>query len=191
MERRRKPAHGLDSCCAQDCACDQGYIVERVLVNRRCRTCFEGCLLVQGLPRGLMAPLALRSVEVIRIDAAQSCDAPACLPECGRSGTGRLALTLLCCVEDACGCRAEGTACIEVEDCCLPPRPCPMDANLRRGARVQVTRACFCSPCGFHVCADVCLYAIVSRCEMVRGCPKPCPSCPQLPLYPQPHHGCC
>ena len=190
MERRRKPAHGLDSCCAQDCACDQGYIVERVLVNRRCRTCFEGCLLVQGLPRGLMAPLALRSVEVIRIDAAQSCDAPACLPECGRSGTGRLALTLLCCVEDACGRRAEGTARIEAEDCCAPLRPQP-GCNLRRGATVRVTHTCFCPPCGFDVCLEIELCAVVSRSELTGCVKRPCTVCPQLPLYPQPRRDFC
>ena len=197
MERRRKPPHGACCGCVQteECACEQGYIVEKIVSSRRCSTCFEGMITVQGIPQGLRAPLRLCSAEVIRVNAMQSCDAPACMPPCSGCQTvhrpGRVMLTLLCCVEDACGCRAEGTACIEVEDCCLPPRPCPMDANLRRGARAQVTRACFCSPCGFHVCADVCLYAIVSRCEMVRGCPKPCPSCPQLPLYPQPHHGCC
>ena len=190
MERRRKPAHGTDPCCVQECACDQGYIVERVLSNRRCRTCFRGCLMVQGLPRSLRAPLALCSAEVVRIDAVQSCDAPACLPACDRPRCGRVALTLMCCVEDSCRCRAEGTARIEVEDCCAPVPP-QRGCNLRRGASVQVSHSCFCPPCGFDVCLEIELCAVLSRCELTGNAKKPCPVCPQLPLYPQPRREFC
>lgn len=190
MERRRKPPHGADSCCVQECAGDQGYIVERVVSNRRCRTCFEGCLLLQDLPRSLRAPLALCSAEVIRIDAVHSCDAPACLPTCNRPRRGRVALTLLCCVEDVCGCSAEGTARIEVEDCCAPHRTQP-GCILRRGASVRVAHACFCPPCSFDVCLEIELCAVVSRSELTGGVKKPCPVCPQLPLYPQPRRDFC
>ena len=185
MERRRKPPHGAASCCVQECACDQGYIVERVVSNRRCRTCFEGGLYVHGLPRGLRGPLALCSAEVIRIDAVQNCDAPACQSVCDSPRCGRVGLTLLCCVEDACGCRAEGTARIEVEDCCAPILP-QLGCNLRRGASVRVAHARFCPPCGFDVCLEIELCAVISRSELMGGVKKPCPVCPQLPLYPQP-----
>lgn len=187
MEKRRKPAN---ACRMQpdECACGQGFIVERVISSRRCDTCFDGHLFVRGLPRGLCEPLRLCSVQVLRIDAAACCDTPAAAPDCTvENRPVRLTLTLLCCVEDARGCRAEGTACVEIEDACAAVRPCVPGANLRRGAQLRIARVHFCPPCGFHVCMDICLHEVVSRCEMITGAPKPCaPDCPQLPLYPQP-----
>ena len=81
MEKRRKPANAYRM-QPDECACGQGFIVERVISSRRCDTCFEGHLFVRGLPRGLCEPLRLCSVQVLRIDAASCCDTPAAAPGC-------------------------------------------------------------------------------------------------------------
>ena len=187
MERRKRPLHsGIAGCaalhpgiCAQE-SCGQGFIVERILANRRCRTGFEGILAVCGLPQGLHPPLRLCCADITGIRSVQGLECDAC-------AVSRLALSLRCCVEDACGRRAAGDAQIEVQDCCAPVRTDERGANVRRGATIEVSRACFCAPCSFSVCMDICLHTVISLCEITGGCPRPCAECPALPLYPPPH----
>lgn len=205
MERRNKPPQGFDPGCSWSrkgggrCAprgCDQGYIVEKIISNRRCETCFEGVITLCGLPAHLRPPLTLCSVEVIQVKPACAPHEGMCMPlpgcGCAPRGRDRVTIFLLCCVADSCGCRGEGVAQIEIDDCCGPLRPVERGANVRRGAQVELRSACFCAPCGFRVCMDICLHTVISCCEMVGTRPRDCCECPQLPLYPPPHHpGCC
>ena len=178
--RRRPPPPGG---CRPDC----GYIVEKIISSDTEDVCFSGLLQISGLPDGLCSPLCLRGVDVMRVE-------PVCesLDLCG---VRRLRVLLCCYVSDSRGCRAEGTACIEVEVCGRNgPRACGV--NVRRGAQVFIQNACFCPPCAFDVCLRLCITTIVSRCEAVGSRPA-CPTpCPDLPLYPPPIHvapggGCC
>lgn len=188
MEKRRKPHPGWDCGwkwpCATGCR-DLGYIVERIVSNRHCNTCFDGVITPSGFPAHLKPPLTLCRIEVMQVK-------PVCPtePSIGCGTMGRVCLVLLCCVVDRCGCRGEGVVQIEVEDCCRPERAWEAGTNVRRGAQVEISNACFCAPCSFHVCLNICLHTVVSCCEMVGARPQPCNSCPTLPLYPPPCPHC-
>lgn len=161
---------------AHSCGCGPvgGYIVEKIVGNQREDLCFDGAIEVCSLPCGLCPPLCLTGMEVLDIQ-----------PLCGGCApAARLRLTVCCCVCDSRGCRAEGTAKLEVESC-LGSGKC--GCTLRRGAQIAVRSARHCPPCAFDVCLDICLQTIMSRCELVGGkdsCRPPCP--PMPPLYPPP-----
>lgn len=166
-----RPPRPFHSC---GCGPVGGYIVEKIVGNRRENLCFEGMLEVCGLPCGLCPPLCLTAMEVLDIRTV-----------CGTCSPGaRLQLTVCCSVCDSRGCRAEGTARFEIESC-LKPGEC--GGTLRRGAQIAVRSARHCPPCAFDVCLEICLQTIVSRCGLCgskESCPPACPPLP--PLYPPP-----
>lgn len=182
---RRRPPRPGGCCCPEG-----GYIVERIVGSDREDACFSGLLPIKGLPDSLCPPLCLRGVDVMQIEpvcaGAHACDMG---PICGDGQ--RLRVTLCCFVTDSRGCRAEGIACIEIQ-VSGRRRPYACGVNVRRGAEIFVQSACFCPPCAFDVCLNLCINTIISRCEMVGqrpSCPPSCPPpCPDLPLYPPPIH---
>lgn len=171
---RKRPPHA-NGCCQEG-----GYIVERIVSNQKEDICFEGLLQINGLPAHLCPPLSLCGIDVVCLEPCRAAE-PCCAPR----PMQRLAVTLCVCVIDSCGCRAEGEACIEISVCGRHGRElCGL--NVRRGAQVYLSSACFCPPCAFQVCLNLCVQTILSRCEMIGQRPL-CPSpCPDLPLYPPP-----
>lgn len=183
-----KPDQNRMTCCLP-CRCPRGepparlrggYIVERIVASQNQRLCFDGLLTICGLPACLCPPLTLCDLDIVCIEPCVQCP-DACCPPCG---TVMLRFTLECHVTDCCGHRGQGQACIE-----LPAQQCRgawRGATIRRGAQLQVARACFCTPGSFQVCLYIDLQTVISQCEMVGEMPCSASACPTLPIYPAP-----
>lgn len=146
------------------------FIAERIVQSRRDDTCFKGALRVAGLPCSLCPPLTLRKVSVTDIQTV-----------CGGCNGERLRLELCCLVSDARGCRAEGSTSIEVD-----VRSGLGRGAVRRAAEIGIVHAQSCPPGCFEVHLSICIYAIVTRCELISGKDVCENRCGELPLYPQP-----
>lgn len=158
---------GRHGCCRPCC----GYILEEIHSHRQECRCFHGLLEICGLPARLMPPLALCRIDVV-------CISPQCAQE--RSA---FRLTLRCEVEDCCGCRACGDACISAE---LRVPACRGE-NLRLGAEIDVHSARFCAPSAFEVCADIILLVVTTGAgRMFKHQPCASRQCAFPPLYPAP-----
>ena len=167
--------------CRPHSCCTDGYIVERVICRHSEDVCFEGQFSIQGLPPHLCPPLMLRSIEVCCISP---CGQACCGGACGCADE-RLRVDLQCIVEDGRGCRAQGTAAIEI---CVRAGQIRIACGdtVRRGARAELLHACMCASYVFHAAIRFCVTTVVSRCEMIAphaACPS---SCLNLPLYPSP-----
>ena len=161
------------ACAPRSCKPCCGYIVEEIRSHRREHCCFNGRLEMTGLPHGV-PPLTLCSAEVTQITPS------------GESPCTFL-LTLRCLVEDGCGRRMCGKACMPLA---LRQRCCADGGQLRLGAKIDVEEARYCPPCAFFVRAQVHIVAITSgdsRILRQDACPNPCPF---PPLYPAPMRGC-
>lgn len=163
------------SACARPSRMNPGslegrFIAERIVQSRRDETCFEGSLRVFGLPCSFCPPLTLRKASVTDIQTV-----------CGSCSGDRLRLELCCLVSDAHGRHAEGSASIEVDVCGGLCR-----GAVRRAAEVSITQAQFCPSGFFDVRLGICIYAIVTRCELIAGRESCENRCEELPLYPQP-----
>lgn len=209
MEKHRYPEHGPGPWSnrrrpswSNDCCMDGGYIVEKIIGQHKQEACFEGCITLSGLPAHLCPPLTLCGVEVVQVQPRginHACSACNCAPakdfrqplDTPSAIHDVLLVTLLCQVVDSCGCRSEGIACIDIE-LCRPNGHEICGVNMRRGAQVFVRNACFCAPCSFQVCMDICVQTVMSRCEVLGNKPFCAPVCPPLPLYPPPiKRPCC
>lgn len=160
----------LSSLCknqSRTCSLEGRYIVERIIGGRRDDACFEGTLCIEGLPCSFCTPHALCRASV--------CDIRTVSRGCGCE---KLRLLLCCLVSDAHGCRAEGTACIEID---VPA----CTGTVRRGAQVGIAYAQSCQPGCFETKLNVSVQTIVTQCELIGG-REPCEPCCMPPLYPQP-----
>ena len=158
-----------------------GYIIERIVASHSQCLCFDGMLSVCGLPACLCPPFTLCDVDVACIEPCAQHPGACCMP----CAAAMLRFTLLCHVVDSRGQRGQGQAVVEL----AAQQRCGdagCGANIRRGARVRLVRACFCPPCAFKACLYMDLRTVVSQCEMIGTAHCPSRACPPLPIYPNP-----
>lgn len=169
-------------CCETGKAgCGGEYIVEKVIGRYSQTCCYQGLISLEETP-GAYPPLCLKAIDVT--DITTICSQRLCT-----CGTQTLRLTLILWITDSRGCRFQTYAQIDVEIQTEPNRPGVGNINIRRGARVCVRRACFCTPNGFDVNLLIEVETVVSRMEL-SGCERcKTPVCPSLPLYPPPPCG--
>ena len=164
--------HERDACCfpAKGYGSECGaYLVERIVATDRECVRFDGFLRISGLPAHLCAPLALCRIEVTDVSPCAQTDA--------------LQITALCFVEDARGCRAQGSACFQI---CAERAVYAGTCALRRGAKIRIVHAAMRQGCLFEVCLDVIIHTIVTRSECWHGPKEHCrQACEMPPLYPR------
>ncbi|MBE5803413.1 MAG: hypothetical protein E7316_02765 [Clostridiales bacterium] len=175
-----------------DCSCPvckpckpapmQGILLPRIIASGRTwqrRSCVT--LQVEGLPCCAQPPFALCSVS--------PCGEPCWEPLAdGRSLRFRVTVPLLCQIRDACGCLHHGHAAISTEVCLTAS--CPIAECWRSHMTVLPCVRLVCADCTQDACFTAQLEVLVEA-YLLRWEPcvtdRPCkPSCPELPLYPQP-----
>ena len=179
------PPRPTPSCCSQRPFPASGFLLPRIVAagrewQRRCSL----TLAVEGLPAQAEPPLTLLEVTSCGQPTWEALDC--CDP---RIMLLRVRVPLTCQVRDRCNCTYTGQAAITV------------DVRLRLGASpgecwrsnlllLPCVRL-LCIPCSsekpcFDVLLEVLVEAYLTRWEPCLSGPPPKPTCPDLPLFPQP-----
>lgn len=153
-----------------------GYIIERVISSQKQSIQFSAVIEVYGIKPDVPSPLFLKNAEVVSISPICSGIQGSAL-HCNSIPVDRVLLKLSCVVVDVHGCVLQGWAQIEVD-----VRTPSCTGIVGRSAEFRIRNARYCGNCTFHIGADICIFTIVSRREVIT---QRCKRIYELPpLYP-------